>query len=86
MKLEAFERASEIREEMNQLVDLESLISNAAYGQNKLAALRPTSYALDAYAGDRIMNEEPLPDWLRASIVCIIHDKLNELRVEFETL
>jgi hypothetical protein len=86
MKYEAFEKAAEIREEINRLSDLESLLCNAAHERNRLAALRPESYVDSAYNGDRIINEEPLDNELRDAFLRIIRDKVKELRNEFEAL
>lgn len=84
MKLETYEKAVEIRGEISKLVDLESLISNAAHQNNKLAALRPLSFSnLDE---DRIMNAEPLSLEMRDAFLQIIHTKMKELRDEFESL
>jgi hypothetical protein len=84
MKLETYEKAVEIRGEISKLVDLESLISNAAHQNNELAALRPLSFSnLDE---DRIMNAEPLSLEMRDAFLQIIHTKMKELRDEFESL
>lgn len=86
MKYETFEKAAEIREELNRLCDLESLIGNASHAGNMLAALRPTTYADSAYDGDRIMNEEPLEGEMRDAFLRVIRDKVKVLREEFEAL
>lgn len=86
MKYETFERATELRQEINRLDDLASLIANATHQNNTLAALRPQSYADSAYAGDRVMNEEVLDNDMRDAFLCVIREKINKLRAEFEAL
>ena len=83
MKLEAFEKASKIRRQINDLIDLESLIQNAAGEHKKLAAVAPmTPYDSEL----RIINDEVLPLELRDAFLTIIRDKVAKLREEFEAL
>ena len=84
MKYETYEKAKEIRAEIDRLDDLASLIANATHQNNTLAALRPDSYA--AVDGCRIMNEEVLDNDMRDAFLGIIHTKINALREEFERL
>jgi hypothetical protein len=86
MKYETFERATELRHEINRLDDLASLIINATHQNNTLAALRPQATADLSYDGDRVMNEEVLDNDMRDAFLAIIRTKINELRNEFDSL
>ena len=86
MKYETFERAKELREEINKLDDLISLICNATHQNNTLAALRPQSSADYSYGGDRVVNEEVLDNDMRDAFITIIRVRINVLREEFESL
>jgi hypothetical protein len=86
MKLETFERAKELREEINKLDDLASLICNAAQQNRTLAALRPQSAADYSYGGDRVVNEEVFDHDMRDAFLTIIRVRMNQLREEFESL
>ena len=82
MKLEVFEKAAEIREEINKLVDLDNLLLNAANNKNRLAAIRR-----DCYDGDvEVVNEEPLSQEMLAVFRQIIATNVKQLRDEFDTL
>ena len=85
MKYETFEKAAEIREEINRLDALVDLICNAGHQNCTLAALRPQSYET-ACNDNRIMNEEVLDNDTRDAFLGIIRTKINELRNEFESL
>ena len=85
MKYETFERATELRQEIDRLDALAGLIGNAAHQNNTLAALRPQSYAT-VHNEDRIMNEEVLDNDMRDAFLSIIRSRMNELRAEFEAL
>ena len=84
MKYETYEKAKELRAEIDRLDDLASLIANATHQNNTLAALRPDSYS--AVDGGRIMNEEVLDNDMRDAFLSIIRTKINALREEFERL
>ena len=86
MKYETYEKAKELRAEIERLDDLASLIANATHQNNTLAALRPTAYADSAYDGDRVMNEEVLDNDTRDAFLGIIREKIMALREEFENL
>lgn len=82
MKLEVFEKAAEIREEINKLVDLDNLLLNAANNKNRLAAIRR-----DCYDGDvEVVNEEPLSQEMLVVFRQIIATNVKQLRDEFDTL
>ena len=83
MKLEVFEKASEIRKQINDLIDMESLIQNAAGEHHRLAAVVPAS----PYDSElRIINDEVLSLELRDAFLTILRDKVTKLREEFESL
>lgn len=84
MKYETYEKAKELRAEIDRLDDLASLIANATHQNNTLAALRPESYA--TVDSGRIMNEEVLDNDMRDAFLGIIREKINALRNEFEAL
>ena len=84
MKYETYEKAKELRAEIDRLDDLASLIANATHQNNTLAALRPESYA--TVDSDRIINEEVLDNDMRDAFLGIIREKINALRNEFEAL
>jgi protein-arginine kinase activator protein McsA len=83
MKLEVFEKAAEIRKQINDLIDMESLIQNAAGDHHRLAAIIPMS----TYDSElRIINDEVLSLELRDAFLTIIRDKIAKLREEFASL
>ena len=84
MRYETFEKAEEIRRDINMLMDLDSLLCNAAYGNNTLAALKPVAYG-DSL-NDRIINEEPLSQEMLCSFRGFLSKQIAELRAEFEAL
>lgn len=82
MKLEVFEKAAEIREEINKLVDLDNLLLNAANNKNRLAAIRR-----DCYDGNvEVINEEPLSQEMLVVFRQIIATNVKQLRDEFDAL
>lgn len=80
MKLEAFEKASEIRSQINYLMDLDSVLANAACGHNRLAAINTE------YGEICIKNEEPLTQEMLQAFRQIINTNIVQLRKEFEEL
>lgn len=81
MKLEAFEKASEIRRNINYLIDLDSLLANAACGHNLLAAINVE------YDGDvTVKNQEKLSQEMLQAFRQIINTNVAQLRKEFEEL
>ena len=86
MKYETFEKAKELRAEIDKLDDLMSLICNATHQNCTLAALRSQSTADYSYSSDRVMNEEVLDNDMRDAFLGIIRSRMNDLRQEFEAL
>ena len=80
MKLETFEKAQEIRSNINYLLDLDSVIANAACGHNRLAAINTE------YGEICVKNEEPLTQEMLQAFRQIINAKVAQLRKEFEEL
>lgn len=82
MKLEIFERAAEIRKEIDKLVELSNLLGNAAHDRNRLAAIRH-----DCYDGHvEVVNEEPLSQEMLVAFRQILDTNIKQLRDEFEAL
>lgn len=84
MRYETFERAAEIRKDIDALMDLDSLLCNAAQGNHTLAALKPVSYTESL--NDRIINEEPLSQEMLCSFREFLNKQIAALRSEFEAL
>jgi hypothetical protein len=82
MKLEVFELAAKIREEINKLVELDNLLCNAANDRNRLAAIRH-----DCYDGHiEVVNEELLSQEMLSAFRQFINNNVKQLRDEFDTL
>lgn len=84
MRYETFEKATEIRKEIDILMDLDSLLCNAAQGNHTLAALKPMTYTESL--NDRIINEEPLSQEMLCSFRGLLNKQIAALRAEFDAL
>lgn len=84
MRYETFEKAQEIKKELDYLDAVADVVRNAAYGMCTLAALGPC----DPYDPTvcRTKNEEKLTNELRDEFLMIIQRNKTTLQKEFDTL
>lgn len=82
MKFETYERAVEIRSEIDYLDTVDGLLQNAAHKQHNLAAIN-----LAPYSGtSEITNQTYLTDDLLVKFRRVIREDIDKLKKEFEAL
>lgn len=81
MKLEDFERATTIKNQLDRIKNLDMLLCQAAKGHNLLASIEK-----DCYGNVTVLREECLNEEMLTAIRAVVAQKLIILRDEFESL
>lgn len=82
MKFDTYERAVEIRSEIDYLTDVDGLLSNAAQKQHNLAAVRLNPYECQT----ETINQTYLTEGLLVKFRSVIKEGIDKLNKEFEAL
>lgn len=81
MKLESFERATQIKAEIDKLTALNKVMCKAASADYNIGAVRK-----DCYGHIEVFGEAFLPQEMLVAFNGIISEEVNRLREEFESL
>ena len=76
MTIETLEKANEIRDEFNAIVDLETLFRNASMEDARLRACRD----------NKVLNECALWPEIAAKLIAVLHDEEERLNAELDAL
>lgn len=82
MTIDIYERATEIKNRIDYLENVDSLLINASHQNNLLAAIS----GLTTYSNIDVKNKMPLDVELLVKLRVVIRDEIDQLHREFEEL
>jgi hypothetical protein len=82
LTIDTYERATEIKNRIDYLENVDSLLINASHQNNLLAAIS----GLTTYSNIDVKNKMPLDVGLLVKLRVVIRDEIDQLHREFEEL
>jgi hypothetical protein len=82
LTIDTYERATEIKNRIDYLENVDSLLINASHQNNLLAAIS----GLTTYSNIDVKNKKPLDVELLVKLRVVIRDEIDQLHREFEEL